>query len=63
MPKKIQVVLKGNVLLMCIYLSVVGIAWEETKGPGWQVNEHPPVVPLIPREREGEFTSKLVSCN
>lgn len=50
-------------LLMYIYLSVVGIACEETKGPGWQVNEHPPVVLLIPGEQEGEFTSKLVSCN
>lgn len=50
-------------LLLCVYLSVVGIPCEETKGPGWQVNEHPPVVPLNPREQEGEFTRKLVSCN
>lgn len=63
MPKKMHAVLKGNVLLMCIYLSVVGIACEETKGPGSQVKEHPPVVPLIPGEREGEFSSKLFSCN
>lgn len=51
--------------LLCVYLSVVGISisCEETKGPEWQVNEHLPVVPLIPKEQVGEFTSKLVSCN
>lgn len=57
--KKIHALLKASVLL----ISVVGILCEETKGPRWQVNEHPPVVPLIPREQEGEFTSKLLNCN
>lgn len=61
--KKIHTVLKANVLLMRVYLSVVGIPCKETKGPGWQVNEHPPVAPLILWEQEGEFTSKLVSCD
>lgn len=63
MLKKIHAFLKANVLLMFVVLSVVGIPCEETKGPGWQVNEHPPVVPLIPGEQEGRFASKLVSCN
>lgn len=54
-----------NTLLMCVYLSVGGIPipCKETKGPEWQVNEHPLVVPLIPKEQVGEFTSKLVNCN
>lgn len=63
MPNKIHSVLKVNVLLIYVYLPVVGIPCEKTKGPRWQVNEHPPVVPLIPKEQEGEFTTKLVSCN
>lgn len=46
---------------MCVYLSVVGIPipCKGTKGPEWQVNEHPPVVPLIPKEQVGEFTANL----
>lgn len=56
-PKKTHSPLKRNVLLMCVYLSAVGIHNKETKGPRWQVNEHPPVVPLIPREREEELTN------
>lgn len=60
---KIHALLKSNVLLTCVYLPVVRILCKETKGPWWQVNEHPPDVPLIPKEQEEEFTSKLVSCN
>lgn len=61
-PKKTHSPLKRNVLLMCVYLSAVGIHSKETKGPRWQVNEHPPVVPLIPREQEEELTN-LPSVN
>lgn len=60
---KIHPILKVNVSLIYVYLPVAEIPREETKGPRWQVNEHPPVVPLIPKEQEGEFTTKLVSCN